>query len=54
MQVRRPALWVSMGLLATLLYVAAYHALLEDPLRGKILTHLDDSWWALLRERCGR
>jgi ABC-2 type transport system permease protein len=47
MQVRRPTLWVGMGLLAALLYVGSYNSLLEDPLRGKVLTHHDDMlYWA--------
>jgi hypothetical protein len=51
MQVRRPALWIGMGLLALLLYAAGLNAVLDDPIRGKILTHHDDilywSWSSL-------
>ena len=42
MQIRRPSLWIGLGLLAALIYFAGLRAVLDDPLRGKVLTHHDD------------
>jgi hypothetical protein len=42
MQLRRPALWIGMGLLALLLFASGIQAVLDDPLRGKVLTHHDN------------
>jgi ABC-2 type transport system permease protein len=42
MQVRRPALWVGMALLGVLVFAAGIQAVLDDPLRGKVLTHHDN------------